>query len=116
MARRENTADRTPVACSLTSAGLVAQASRWVRLAVHAMTERTETADGLRICFRPEQGVEDELRELAAAENDCCRWAAWTVKTTGHDVVLEVRSRGKGIAVLHGMFAGSGLTRPAHPG
>lgn len=108
MARRENTAGGTPVACSLTSADLAVQASRWERLAVRAMTERTETPDGLRICFRPDPGVEEELRELAAVESDCCRWAEWAVETTSDSMVLEVRSRGEGVPVLHSMFARSG--------
>ena len=37
-----------PVACALTPADLTAQAGRWQRLAAQAMTERTETADGIR--------------------------------------------------------------------
>jgi hypothetical protein len=118
MARREHNSEytvrRRPVACSLTSADLAAQATRWERLAGRAMTERTETADGLRICFRPDPGVEEELRALVAVENDCCRWAAWAVETAGHDVVLEIRSQREGVAVLHSMFADFGLARPAH--
>ena len=61
----------TPVACTLTPADLAAQAKRWEHLIARAMTEHAETAYGLRICFCPEPGVEDELRTLAAAENDC---------------------------------------------
>jgi len=93
-----------PVACTLTSAGLAAQASRWERLIARAMTERTETADGLRMSFRPEPGVEEELRRLVAVENDCCSWAAWAVETVAGAPVLDVRSTGPGIATLHGMF------------
>lgn len=124
MARREHlseqpseeTASDRQVACSLASADMTAQVSRWQRLAVRSMTERTETADGLRICFRPDPGVEGELRELAAAETDCCPWAAWTVNAVGHTVVLEVRSQGEGVTTLHGMFAGLSPARPGHHG
>jgi hypothetical protein len=93
-----------PVACTLTSAGLAAQADRWERLIARAMTECTETADGLRMSFRPEPGVEEELRRLVAVENDCCSWAAWAVETAAGAPVLDVRSTGPGIATLHGMF------------
>ena len=103
------TADRSdgavPVACALTSADLAARSGRWERLAAQAMAERAETADGLRICFRPEPGAEDELRGLAAAENRCCPWADWTVETAAGQLVLTVRSAGEGIAALHGMFS-----------
>lgn len=92
------------IACTLTSAGLAAQARRWERLIAQSMTEYAETADGLRLSFRPESGVEDELRRLVAVENDCCSWAAWTVETNAEATVLDVRSTGPGVATLHGMF------------
>jgi hypothetical protein len=93
-----------PVACSLTSADLAAQAGRWERLIARAMTEYTQTGGGLRMFFRPEPGVEDELRRLVAVENDCCSWATWTVERVAEVPVLDVRSTGPGVATLHGMF------------
>jgi len=95
-----------PVACTLTSADLAAQGQRWERLAAHAMTERTETVDGLRMSFRPEPGAEKELRALVAVENECCRWADWTVEADDGQIVLAVRASGDGVTALHGMFAG----------
>lgn len=93
-----------PVACRLSSADRAAQAGRWQRLIVRALTERTETTDGLRMCFRSGPGVEEELRRLVATETDCCPWAAWTVQTNTEATVLDVRSAGPGIATLHDMF------------
>jgi len=107
MARSGTTSDAADgaVACSLTSEGLAAQADRWHRLATASLDERIETADGLRIAFRPEPGVYDELRQLVAVENECCPWAQWTV-TAGHgQVVLNVRAEKAGVAALHGMFS-----------
>lgn len=101
-----------PVACTLTSAGLAAQAGRWERLIAWAMTECTQTSDGLRMSFRPEPGVEEELRRLVAMENGCCSWAAWTVETMAGALVLDVRSTGLGIATLHGMFDSAASVRP----
>jgi hypothetical protein len=95
-----------PVACTLTSADLAAQSQRWERLAARALTGRTETADGLRMFFRSEPGAEEELRALVAVENECCRWADWTVEADGGQVVLAVRAGGDGVTALHGMFAG----------
>jgi len=97
---------RAPVACTLTSADLAAQGRRWERLAARAMTGRAPTADGLRIGFRPQPGVEEELRALVAVENECCRWADWTVALEDGQIVLAVLAAGDGIAALHGMFAG----------
>jgi hypothetical protein len=94
----------TPVACSLTSADLSAQSGRWTQLAARALTERAQTSHGLRISFRPEPGVEDELRKLVAIENQCCPWADWTVDAGSGQIVVDVRSAAEGITALHGMF------------
>jgi hypothetical protein len=99
------TDDRSaPVACTLTSAGLAVQRDRWERLTARAMTERSQTTDGLRICFRAESDAEDELRALVAVEQECCRWADWTVTSKDGQIVLTVRAAGDGITTLHGMF------------
>jgi hypothetical protein len=91
-----------PIACTLTAGDLAAQARRWERLMTRALTGRAETADGLRLTFRPE--AEDELRALVAVETGCCAWAAWTVEPTAGAVVLDVRSADEGVATLHTMF------------
>ena len=92
------------VACTLTTADLTAQHNRWEQLIARAMTDRAETPDGLRICFRPEPGAEEELRALVAVENECCSWATWTVERDAGTIVLDVRSTGEGVATLRGMF------------
>jgi hypothetical protein len=95
-----------PIACSLGTAGLTAQAARWERLAATAMTARSNTAEGVRLSFRPGRATEDELRALTAVENECCPWATWTVQASGGGLVLDVRSSGDGIATLHALFRG----------
>ena len=92
------------IACTLSSADLAPQPGRWQELIARAMTERTETTDGLRMSFRPEPGAEEELRRLVAVESECCRWAAWAVEASTGTIVLDVRSTGVGVATLHGMF------------
>jgi hypothetical protein len=93
-----------PVACTLSSPGLAAQAGSWQRLIAAAMTGCTQTADGLRMSFRPGPGVEEELRRLVAVERECCSWATWAVETDAGAPVLDVRSADDGVAALHGMF------------
>ena len=90
------------ISCTLGVAGLAAQGRRWQRLMARSLTGRAETADGLRLTFRPE--AEDELRALVAVETGCCAWAAWTVEPTAGAVVLDVRSADEGVAALHSMF------------
>ena len=77
-----------------------------------ALTKRAETADGLRMSFRP--GAEDELRALVAVETECCSWASWTVERSAGTLTLRVRAAGDGVTTLHGMFTAgpaSGRTR-----
>jgi hypothetical protein len=93
----------TPVACTLTAADLATQARRWEQLIARAMTGRAETADGVRLSFRP--GTEDELRALVAVENECCAWATWTVGRTAGEIVLDVHAAAEGVDALHRMFA-----------
>jgi hypothetical protein len=110
------TAGQPPVACSLTAAGLAAQAGRWERLAARAMTERTETVRGLRIGFRAAPGAEQELRALVAVETECCPWATWTVAAGAGQIILDVRSAGEGVAALHAMFTSLRPAQSARPG
>jgi len=102
----DGTTASTPVACSLTTEGLAEQAGRWARLAARALTAHTKTADGLRLDFRPEPGIEGELRALVAVETRCCPWATWTVEASATQLALDVRATGDGVTALHGMFTG----------
>jgi len=95
-----------PVACTLTGADRTAQEQRWLRLAARAMTGRADTPDGVRLGFRPDGGVREELSELAAVERECCGWADWTVTADAGQVVLTVRASGAGVTALHDMFTG----------
>jgi hypothetical protein len=102
----DDTTASMPVACSLSTADLAEQAGRWVRIAARAMTGRALTAEGLRLVFRPEPGVEEELRALVAVETECCPWATWTVRASTTGLTLDVRASGDGVTALHGMFTG----------
>jgi hypothetical protein len=112
--RADDATAGAPVACSLTTEGLADQAGRWARLAARALTGRALTADGLRLGFRPEPGIEEEVRALVAVETQCCPWATWTVQASATQLALDVRATGDGVAALHGMFtspaAGPGPT------
>lgn len=101
--------DSAPViACTLGGDELGTQAERWMRLGRDAGLGRTETADGLRIRFRDQPGVEQELRALVAVEGTCCAWARWEVQRADGELVMRVTSTHDGAATLKAMFnAGS---------
>lgn len=104
--------DRRPtldvkVACTLSSAGLAAQAERWTALRKRAELRQVKTPAGKSIVFRADPGVAEELAALVAVENDCCAWAAWSVETSPSEVVMHAVSSGEGVTTLHGMFPGA---------
>ncbi len=92
------------IVCTLGTTDLAAQAGRWQRLIAAAAVAREETPAGVRLRFRADAGVAEELEALAATERGCCAWATWTVTTDRDGVVLDVRSSGEGVAVLRSMF------------
>jgi hypothetical protein len=91
-----------PIACTLSPADRRGQAGRWNQLTGRDLTGRTETADGLRLRFRPQ--AEAELRALVAVESECCPWATWTVTAGTGEVTLDVRAAAAGAAALREMF------------
>jgi MerR family copper efflux transcriptional regulator len=91
-----------PIACTLTSADLAAQARHWKRLIAGTLTDRAEIANGVRLSFRAEAAA--ELRALVAVEAKCCAWADWTVTAGPGEVTLDVRAPADGAAVLREMF------------
>jgi hypothetical protein len=93
------------VACSLKQGELADRRARWERLGTRVFAEAVPTDRGLRLVFRPDDGVEDELRELAALERECCAFADWSVSATGGHVVLEVTgSSAEAVAAVQAMF------------
>jgi hypothetical protein len=97
---------RQPIACALGRSDLATQRERWKRLSAEAGLARVETPDGLRLTFRDEPGVAEELEALVAVERDCCAWADWSVARDERVLAMHVSSTGAGIATLHGMFGG----------
>jgi hypothetical protein len=95
---------KNAVACTLGAAGLSAQAERWRRLIARAAVARHETPHGIRIEFRADTGVAEELARLVATENECCSWAKWSVDAVAGEVVLDATSTGAGATALHSML------------
>jgi hypothetical protein len=97
-----------PVACTLTSKDLATQRERWLQLAQHAFLDRVETENGLRLSFRADSSVGDELAQLVDVERECCAWADWLIEQGAGRITVVVSSTGEGVAALHGMFIAAG--------
>jgi hypothetical protein len=96
--------DPLPIACSLPLDEGADRRVRWERLAARGNAVLERTSAGIRLALRPEPGVEDELRELADLERDCCSFARWNVRDAGDRLVLEVEADGDGAAAVQAMF------------
>jgi hypothetical protein len=92
------------IACSLSAADLPERRARWTVLMERALAGRSDVANGLRLSFRGEPGVEEELRALAELERDCCGFAAFEVSASRGRVRLDVTSSGAGVAAVRGLF------------
>ena len=93
-----------PPSCSLPMPDLRDRRATWAELGQRALRASRRTADGARLTYAAQPGVEDELRELARLEATCCSFADWSVTREGEQVILEVRAEGTGVAALHALL------------
>jgi hypothetical protein len=104
-ATMEPVPDAAPTACSLTRDDLTDRQRRWQALADRSIIDVAPSEQGLRLRFRPESGVEAELRDLTALERDCCSFATWTVHAVGEAIVIDVNGdSAESVTAVQGMF------------
>jgi hypothetical protein len=97
--------DELPViACTLRPDELPDRRRRWVALLEKSLQERVATPAGARLALAPGPEIEDELRELAALERDCCGFASFTVAASPERVTLEIASSGDGVEAVRRLF------------
>jgi hypothetical protein len=104
--------DDPTIACTLGASDLADQSAAWRRLREAAELAVEEIAEGVRVRFRADPGAAEELRRLAAIENECCSWATWSVRVGLDETALEVRSRGAGVQAARALFCRPGTVLP----
>jgi hypothetical protein len=92
------------IACSLNAEELPARQLRWQALTERGHVERAPIPGGVRLTFQAGPGVEEELRELAALERECCGFASFEVGVTAGHVTLDVTSSGDGVPAVRELF------------
>jgi hypothetical protein len=80
-----------PIACTLDGGAFGERVAEWETLAQRSLIESTQTATGVRLRFRDEPGVEEELRRLLALEEACCAFLTFDLDSAGAELVLSVR-------------------------
>ena len=92
------------IACSLDAAGQLTRTSEWADLVRRAMS-REQINAGLRYTFRPVDADEQRIRELAAAEQTCCPFLAFTVSRHEDVIALTVTAPAAGQEALRAIFS-----------
>jgi hypothetical protein len=89
-----------PVACTLGPADGPARLLRWQRLHDTAAPVARLHDGQLEVRYQPGPGVREELADLAAAEQTCCSFVAWSVtEVHGHPILRVTAPAGAAEAV-----------------
>jgi len=99
-----------PLACTLGADDGRARMRRRQRLADLADPLARRVGALLEVRYRSAPGVRDELEALAAAEQQCCAFVAWTVsEDAGHPVLRVVAdaARPDDVAPIAALFCAS---------
>jgi hypothetical protein len=92
------------ISCTLPPGELLARGERWRRLMDRAAAEVVTIPAGLRLRFPAAPDVEQEVRELAELERECCVFAQWAVTADGSSVCLDVTAEGDAVPAVQALF------------
>jgi hypothetical protein len=79
-----------PIACTLAPDQIRGRMSLIDTLAWNALLAQETIEGGIRARFGAKPGIEQRVRELAAAESQCCAFLRFHVHRDGQDVVLDI--------------------------
>jgi hypothetical protein len=96
--------DRTPIACTLTSADEMDERLRDWQRALSNATSREAVDGGVRLRFGNDPAVAANLARLAALEVGCCGWLDFRLAVAAEATTLDVRAPEEGMAVLLSLF------------
>ncbi|MGF7233606.1 MAG: MerR family transcriptional regulator [Frankia sp.] len=92
-----------PVACTLSGGEQTDRAAQWRHLLGEADSQE-EIPDGLRLTFPPGPDLAARIAALAAAEQQCCAFFAFTVHLAPTALVLTVRAPQTAATLLTDLF------------
>ena len=92
------------LACSFSASAAAERADRWRVLIDTELLDRTPTAAGQRLAFRPRPAVAVELDELVAAESECCPFMTLTVERADERLILDIEAPPEALAIVETMF------------
>ena len=75
-----------PVACTLDREAFEGRLHEFDALFTSALVGREETDDGIRFRFANREGIEAQVRDLAARELQCCSFFRFTISVRADEV------------------------------
>ncbi len=103
-----------PVACSLGSGELVDRRGAWRDVASHALS-RDVGIDRIVSVYPSDNALLNRLRELIAAEGQCCEFLRFTVTEGPTETVVELTFPPEARALVEGLLPEAAGTRPTRP-
>jgi hypothetical protein len=79
-----------PIACTLSPDGFTARMGLIDALAADGLMDRTDTERGVRVRLRNTPEIEQRVRQLVAAESECCPFLSFTLGREDDAIVLDV--------------------------
>jgi MerR family copper efflux transcriptional regulator len=92
------------IACSLDATGQQARLAEWLDVLGEAVS-REKTPNGARFTFVADGRGEQRIRELAAAEHECCSFLEFDVTRSADQLVLSVTAPADGLDALSFIFS-----------
>jgi DNA-binding transcriptional MerR regulator len=83
--------EQAPIVCTLAAIDQPARAEEWSQL-LDAATSTQEVPGGVRLRFVPDPALAGRIAELAAREQQCCRFFDFILTLAPDETVLEVRA------------------------
>jgi DNA-binding transcriptional MerR regulator len=94
---------QVPVACTLAVGDQLGRLAAWTEL-LDQVQAREVIDGGLRLRFPPDPALAGRLAELAAQEQACCSFLAFTLRPAGDTVTLDVTAPDDAAGVLADLF------------
>ena len=79
-----------PIACTLTGSAYTDRLAQMTDLGHETLLERTDTATGTELRFRPGASTRATLDEIVRAEQSCCAFLNFEMTDTPNALVLQI--------------------------
>jgi len=94
-----------PIACTLTAADYARRTQDTAELARRTLRSRRRIADGTRLTFDASADTERELRDIVAAEAQCCRFLRMDLRAAEDALILDITGPAEAEPIIAELFA-----------